>query len=406
MAPVPPRHGPKVVVYHQTHHSRDGLRPVSIVPLLGRDGGGPAATHIVVAAVHINDPDARPGADGQVPAPALTLNDHAPDDARFDVLWREVAAAQARGVRVLALLGGAAKGSYARLDVGEAGVDFERHYALFAALLRRRRLDGVDLDVEEPMTLAGIVHLIDRLRADFGADFLITMAPVAAALLRPRDPRCNLSGFSYADVERLRGRDVAWYHAQFYCGWGDAGQPHMYAAMVGLGGGGPGAAGGPGGPAPPETPGGGVLADAPWPAHRVVMGLVTSPANGPGFVSLDTSAEVLMQLQAATAAAAAAVPRVPGFSGGPFAGVSGWEYFNSQPGGEARPWEWAEWMAAILGARVEADGRAGNLQRVVVPAEPELPRTTAPAADADPDDPHAPEAPVPRTFEYCSETED
>ncbi|KAL1890146.1 hypothetical protein Sste5346_008439 [Sporothrix stenoceras] len=412
MPPIP--HSPKVVVYHQTHHSRDGQRPVSILPLLGRDGGPPSATHIVVAAVHIND------ARSDKP---LTLNDHPPDHPRFDVLWSEVAAAQSKGVRVLALLGGAAKGSYERLDVARGDVSkasFETYYGLLSSLLRRKRLDGVDLDVEEQMSLPGIIHLIDRLRADFGPQFLLTMAPVAAALLRPYDPRCNLSGFSYADLERERGPEIAWYHAQFYCGWGDAAQPHMYATMVGLGqpGSGLGGAGG-----PPGAPGAGIGGGVVWPAHRVVMGLVTNPANGPGFVPLDTSAEVMMQLQAATSAAAVAFPGVPGIRGGQFAGVSGWEYFNSMPGGEDRPWEWAEWMSAILGTRVEADGLPGNMQTQVQTAKATSTHTASTSAtsaiatpasstaqptppEADPDAEGGPDAPVPAAFEYSTDTEE
>ncbi|CAK7213862.1 hypothetical protein SBRCBS47491_001950 [Sporothrix bragantina] len=438
MAPIP--HTPKVVVYHQTHHTRDGQRPISILPLIGRDDGAgsgrPSATHIIVAAVHVNDTDSHKTGG----PPPLTLNDHAPDHPRFDVLWSEVAAAQARGVLVLALLGGAAKGSYERLDISRVASQavFERHYAPLYSLLRQRRFDGVDLDVEEPMSLTGIVYLIDRLRADFGPSFLLTMAPVAAALLRPYDPRCNLSGFSYADLERQRGHEIAWYHAQFYCGWGDAGQPHMYAAMVGLGPAGSalGGTGGPGGLVP-HIPGAPIV----WPAHRVVMGLVTNPANGPGFVSLDTSAEVMMQLQAATSAASVAFPAVPGMRGGPFAGVSGWEYFNSLPGGEERPWEWAEWMSAILGTCVEADGQAGNLQTettataiatdtsastaasstatatatAVATAATATATAVASAANApasaeqsevDPDKDGQPDVPVPAPFEYTTDSED
>ncbi|CAK7244984.1 MAG: hypothetical protein STHCBS139747_006550 [Sporothrix thermara] len=438
MAPIP--HTPKVVVYHQTHHTRDGQRPISILPLLGHDDGAgsgqPSATHIIVAAVHVNDPDSHKTGG----PPPLTLNDHAPDHPRFEVLWSEVAAAQARGVRVLALLGGAAKGSFERLDISRVASQavFERHYAPLYSLLRQRRFDGVDLDVEEIMSLTGIVYLIDRLRADFGPAFLLTMAPVAAALLRPYDPRCNLSGFSYADLERQRGHEIAWYHAQFYCGWGDASQPNMYASMVGLGPAGSalGGTGGPGGLMPP-------ISGAPivWPAHRVVMGLVTNPANGPGFVSLDTSAEVMMQLQAATSAASVAFPAVPGMHGGPFGGVSGWEYFNSLPGGEKRPWEWAELMSAILGTRVEADGLAGNLQRDPAKATAIAPVASASAStsasfsatssaatataatatatteatataastnksEADPDKSGGPEAAVPEPFEYTTDSED
>ena len=30
----------------------------------------------------------------------------------------------------------------------------------------------------------------------------------------------------------------------------------------------------------------------------------------------------------------------------------GWEYFNSRPGGEERPWEWATFMTGILRSKV------------------------------------------------------
>ncbi|OAA64721.1 aminotransferase class 3 [Niveomyces insectorum RCEF 264] len=426
MPPLP--FTPRVVVYHQTHHTRDGQHAVSLLPLLGRNptdaSARPAVTHLVVAAIHLNGPDSAAG--------PITLNDHPPDHPRFSVLWEEVAALQARGVRVLGLLGGAAQGSYARLDVALVGDGpaFETAYAPLAALVRARRLDGLDLDVEEPMSLRGIVHLVDRLRRDFGPRFLLTFAPVAAALLRPHDPRCNLSGFSYRDLERARGHEIAWYHAQFYCGWGDASQPHMYAALVlGRGGGGGGDGNG-------NNEGGGGGDGEGWPAHRVVMGLVTNPANGAGFVPLDTVASVVLQLQAAAAA-------TPGARGGGwglgFGGVAGWEYFNSLPGGEEKPWEWAEWMSAILGAQAATDpaGRlhdapvpsattttaataavtidttetttrttttAGTLTMTALRTQEETTVTTATEAEFDID--AGSDAPVPSAFVYASETEE
>lgn len=82
------------------------------------------------------------------------------------------------------------------------------------------------------MSLAGIVRLIDRLRADFGPAFIITLAPVAAALVEGGG---NLSGFGYGDLERVRGGEVAWYNAQFYCGWGDVGVPGVWEVVSGGG---------------------------------------------------------------------------------------------------------------------------------------------------------------------------
>ena len=231
---------------------------------------------------------------------ALTLNDHHPSHERFTTLWAELRILQASGVKVLGMLGGAAKGSFTRLDQDEP--TFERYYGPLAGLVRSHGLDGLDLDVEEPMSLAGIVRLIDRLRKDFGPSFVITLAPVAAALLNAEH---NLSGFDYEALEVMRGREIAWYNAQFYCGWGDCSNPLMYEMLLRKG----------------------------WPSEKVVVGLVTNPENGSGWVPWNALATVLPAL----------VGRHPGFGG-----VMGWEYFNSLPGGKESPWQWCQWMTALL----------------------------------------------------------
>src|SRR4051812_41130764 len=110
------------------------------------------------------------------------------------------------------MLGGAAKGSFTRLDKDDA--TFEAYYIPLRNLIRERALDGLDLDVEEPMSLAGIIRLIDRLKADFGSSFLITLAPVAAALISDKEEH-NLSGFNYEALEVMRGTSIAWYNTQF-----------------------------------------------------------------------------------------------------------------------------------------------------------------------------------------------
>lgn len=111
------------------------------------------------------------------------------------------------------MLGGAAKGAFApnTLDSTDEAV-FERYYVAVRDVVRERGLDGLDLDVEEHCSLAGIVRLIDRLRKDFGPGFIITLAPVAPALL---DVRRNLSGFDYEALEVMRGKEIAFYNTQF-----------------------------------------------------------------------------------------------------------------------------------------------------------------------------------------------
>ncbi|KAL8301512.1 hypothetical protein RB597_002099 [Gaeumannomyces tritici] len=314
MVPVPRPELPRIITYYQTHHTPDG-RPISVLPLLTEPGI--SVTHVIVAAIHLNEDPS-----------AMTLNDHHPDHARFDTLWAEMRVLQASGVRVLGMLGGAAKGSFARLDGGPA--QFETYYAPLRELVRARALDGLDLDVEEDMSLAGVVRLIDRLRADFGRDFIITLAPVASALLGDHDPRRNLSGFGYEALHAARGSEVAWLNTQFYCGWGDCSSPHMYNAAVARG---------------------------VWPAEKIVVGLITNPASGGGW----TPWEALMYV----------LPLLAGHHAR-FGGVMGWEYFNSLPGGEDRPWEWAMFMTALLrGERAVADGEQPVLKAIESEAQRE-----------------------------------
>jgi cyclin-dependent kinase len=104
---LPPHQGPRLIVYAQTFHDHAGNYH-SLLPLLTNSTG---ITHVIVAAIHIND---RPE--------NLTLNDHAPDDKRFETLWGEVKWLQGSGIKVLGMLGGAAKGSYERLTGSEEKV--------------------------------------------------------------------------------------------------------------------------------------------------------------------------------------------------------------------------------------------------------------------------------------------
>ncbi|CAJ2507583.1 Uu.00g087690.m01.CDS01 [Anthostomella pinea] len=321
---------PRIVLYHQTIHDPDG-KFISVLPLITQPGV--SVTHLIVAAIHINeDPD------------GLTLNDHPPSDPRYASLWAELRIAQASGISVIGMLGGAAKGSYTRLDQDQT--TFDLYYAPVYDLIRARGLNGFDLDIEEEMSLGGVIRLIDRLRADFGPDFIITLAPVAAALL---DSRRNLSGFDYEALEVMRGKQIAWYNAQFYCGWGDASNPVMYEMCVARG----------------------------WVPEKVVVGVVTTPENGHGYVPLELLGLNLAALRR----------RFPTFGG-----VMGWEYFNGLPGGKGRPWEWAQRMTKVL-RTVEADGQP----------EPESTPKMHSTNEVDPDSDGGKQAQVPEQFEYWSD---
>ena len=241
------------------------------------------------------------------------------------------------------MLGGAAQGSFTRLDMRAPSInddspipemeadnadnnddEFEAYYRPLHSLIQQHNLDGLDLDVEEHMSLAGIIRLIDRLKTDFGPSFLITLAPVATALCYGGCGPHNLSGFDYEALEVMRGDSIAWYNVQFYCGWGSVADSLGYEMIIARG----------------------------WRREKVVVGMVTSPWNGEGWVEMGVWDGVLAGL----------VERSAGGDAG-FGGVMGWEYFNALPGGTERPWEWAVGMRRCLDgwcARGQSRGRGGE----------------------------------------------
>jgi hypothetical protein len=115
-SPLAQPHSPRLVMYQQTHHDAAG-KPISLLPLLTHKTG---VTHVYIAAIHLNG-----GAN-------VTLNDHAPGDGRHDVMWDEVRQLQDAGVKVMAMLGGAAKGSFERLSGSDESVRFFTKIPLFS----------------------------------------------------------------------------------------------------------------------------------------------------------------------------------------------------------------------------------------------------------------------------------
>lgn len=275
-----------VLAYYQTQYSDNTY--VSPLPLKG------IATDVEVAAFHLNS-------DG-----TIHLNDDPPSAAKFDRMWSDVAALQASGVKVEALLGGAAQGSYANLHQ-----DFTRYYTLLHDTVQTYHLDGVDLDIEETFSLADTEKLIDQLHTDFGAGFIVTLTPVATDL---SGSSSFSGGFSYRQLESDMGSKVSWYTAQFYCGWGDLSGTGDYDAVVAAG----------------------------FAPSRVVAGTVTNSANCSGYVDPGTLAGTLSRLTA---------------SYPDFAGAAGWEYFNAVPVNGTGP---ASWYAAVAAAMGGGGGGGGG----------------------------------------------
>lgn len=278
--------GRKLIHYYQTHFKNDKFVPIFPLVQSGLD-----LTHVIVAAFHLNEP-----------AGNITLNDDPYLAPRNDMVWQEARALQNAGIKVLGMLGGASQGSFRALD-GDT-VSFNAYYGPLREMVVRTGLQGLDLDVEEEMSLAGIIRLIDRLKSDFGPDFIITLAPVVTALQNKK----HLSGFDYEQLEKAFGNRIAWYNTQFYCGWGSMYTTDDYEEVLARG----------------------------WHPEKVVVGLVTNPKLCQGWVP-----DSILQRTLGTL-----IARYPDF-----AGVAGWEYAESitvASPDEGRPSCWAELMTDIL----------------------------------------------------------
>ncbi|KAF9460654.1 endo-beta-N-acetylglucosaminidase [Collybia nuda] len=300
--------GHRVVVYYQTQYDTT-LAPnspfghfVSPLPLIG------LITHLILAAFHIN---IKPS-----PIP-LALNDFAPDHPQFNQMWEDIAEMRSKGVKIIGMLGGTAPGTYDGLVPGDT---FDTYYPILRDSIRKHRLHGIDLDVEQSVPLENIQFLINRFRSDFGHDFIITLSPVASALTEGY----NLSGFDYIELERTMGTQIAWYNAQFYSGFGSIFPDQQYIDIVEFG----------------------------LDPSRLVALTLTNPDLGQGYVDPD---EVVQSVTA--------LAEKYGYR---FGGVAGWEYFISLPAA-GRPWEWAALMKITMSSLVrlaeEADHSVTNTKR-------------------------------------------
>jgi chitinase len=279
----------RVVYYYQTQY--DNGVYVSLSPMWTRSNPAthkPYVTDVMVAAFHLGY-----NTDG---SPYIHLNDNVPSDPMFTTMWQEVATLQSYGVTVRMMLGGAAQGSYADLFS-----QWSTFYPIVQQTLQKYNLDGIDLDIEEDVSLENAEMLIDQLDGDFGSQFRITLAPVASALWGG----ANLSGFSYPRLYKDSGSKIAWFNGQFYSGFATLSSAVDYERVI----------------------------EYSYPAEKIVAGMIANPADGSGYVGMKTVSDTVKAL-------AAKYPR--------FGGVFAWEYFNAEPGGAGDPIQWAVYMAKAM----------------------------------------------------------
>ena len=126
----------------------------------------------------------------------IHLNDFDPYNKMFDNVWLELEKANKLGIKIMIMLGGA----------GGAFTEMFTRYDYYYMLLKKLIVDkkficGIDLDVEEYINIKSIRKLIYQLNSDFGKNFIITMAPVAEALVTNTP---GFGGFKYKELIQLR----------------------------------------------------------------------------------------------------------------------------------------------------------------------------------------------------------
>jgi len=93
--------------------------------------------------------------------------------------------------------------------------DFETYYGLLVEMIHKRPwIKGIDLDIEESVSLSNIKMLITRIVKDFGEDFIITMAPVSPSLIHDGS---SMAGFNYKELYKSEeGKYIHWFNTQCY----------------------------------------------------------------------------------------------------------------------------------------------------------------------------------------------
>jgi len=210
-------------------------------------------------------------------------------------------------------------------------LQFETYYRPLLAMIKRYKLDGLDIDIEEHIPLSAALRLLKRLHADLGPKFILTMAPLATAL--SSEDGDNVSGFSYKALDRLAVISppsqnssknmndsenstslISWYNAQFYGGYTRS--PYIYHSITARG----------------------------FVPSRLIFGVTTSEvAYANGFTPLKKLTSVIRELKEVY--------------GEKFGGVSAWEYWDAGSGDRdmgmrvgGEPWRWVMRVAkAVFG---------------------------------------------------------
>jgi alkaline phosphatase D len=141
--------------------------------------------------------------------PYIHLNDYPPSNSRFDNVWHECSLASALGITIHVMVGGAG-GAFQDLFS-----NYEIFYPMLVDLIKSHDfIKGINLDIEEEVNIKDVEKLIADLVADFGEDFIISLAPLSYALV---SDTAGMGGFVVKDLMNGPvGKYIDFLNGQFY----------------------------------------------------------------------------------------------------------------------------------------------------------------------------------------------
>jgi hypothetical protein len=139
----------------------------------------------------------------------IHLNDNPPNSNVFDSVWLDLEKAKQLGIKVILMVGGAG-GAFQDLFS-----NYDAYYPLLKELIldKRNIIDGIDLDIEEIVSLNNVESLIKTLKTDFGSHFIITMAPVQSSI---QFDQPGMGGFIYKTLYNSLGTQIDYFNVQCY----------------------------------------------------------------------------------------------------------------------------------------------------------------------------------------------
>lgn len=182
----------KIIYYYQTFVGLDRIT----------EDNSNIVTHIHLSSIHFGlDDNAKP---------YIHLNNNDPRDPKFNNVWNDLRKCKEKGIKVILMVGGAG---------GAYEVMFSK-YPIYKQLLfdiidkYHDVIDGIDLDIEEYVTLDNIKMLINDIHLEYGPNFIISMAPLVDSIMTD-DP--GMGGFSYKDLYSSSvGKYITYFNVQCY----------------------------------------------------------------------------------------------------------------------------------------------------------------------------------------------